>query len=210
MLTVTQAANSYDLTKLATVKAEIGDNDDDALLSVFITQASNAIAKYCNRVFAKETVAETFRPQARFGYYRSPGFSAAADGICLSRYPITQIISIVENDVTLITDTDFEIDSESGIINRLCGDRFTSWTHYGKTVVTYTTGYDLPDGLPSGIERACVLLVKQYAASGDRDPMVRSEKTDGIGQTDYFTGADSGFPPEVTGLLMQHRKPSIG
>ena len=55
-LTVVKPASSFDLTVLATVKAELGiaDRASDAALAGYIKQASEVVAKFCNRVFALE------------------------------------------------------------------------------------------------------------------------------------------------------------
>lgn len=198
MLTVVTPASTYDLTILATVKAELGitDRQSDPALTGYIRHASDVVAKFCNRVFAAETVSETFRLKYR------------AEELMLSRYPVTGITSVVENDSTL-TEADYERDDDTGELRRLSSDAPVCWPR-GKIVVVYTCGYELLSNLPFGIERATILLVKQYASAGDRDPLVRSETVDGAGSTDYFSSAGSGLPPEVEGLLIPHRKPING
>lgn len=198
MLTIVTPNANRDLTDLANLKAEIGTDSgfDDTQLGKFITQASNIIAQYCNRVFAIETVAETFR----FGTF-------GAHNLMLSRYPITEVVSIIEVETTL-TGPDYGLDPETGILDRFdSSDRVSCWQS-GKTVITYKAGYTLPTGLPAGIEHACILLVKQFVASGDRDPMVRAEGNDGVGTTEFFSGGGTGLPPEVEGLISAHRKPN--
>ena len=196
MLTVSEADTDRNLTRLDTVKTELGitDGASDEKLEVLIEQASDVVAKYCNRVFALETVAETFR--VRHG----------TQGLTTGRYPVVEILSIVENG-TMLDASDYEVDLEAGIIERLRSDCLVKWPA-GKTVVTYSAGFDLPDGLPEGIERATIELVKQYYASGDRDPLVRSEVVEGAGSTDYFAPSNTGFTSEVEGLLEPHRKPN--
>src|SRR5262245_46559089 len=58
------AASSRDLTVLETVKVELGiqasDTSRDAYLNTLITQASQIIATYCNRIFAQETLSDHF------------------------------------------------------------------------------------------------------------------------------------------------------
>lgn len=197
MLTVLTPATTSDLTVLATVKAEMGitDRASDVALAGFIRQASDVVAKFCNRVFARETVSQTIRLDHRH------------DVLILKRFPIASITAIVENDVAL-GPSDYELNGETGVLQRLHSDTVTFWPR-GKVVVTYTSGFDLPRGLPSGIERAAILLVKSYASGGDRDPMVRSETIDGAGSTDYFSGGATGLPPEVEGLLIPHRKSAM-
>lgn len=91
MLTVVTPAQSYDLTVLATVKAELGitDRSEDENLTRWIKQASDVIAKYCNRVFAQETVSETFRLATR------------ESNLLLSRYPVVSIAAVQETGETL-------------------------------------------------------------------------------------------------------------
>lgn len=193
---IVEANTDRDLTTLAAIKAELGDAGvSDDQLERFITQASDVIAKYCNRVFAIETVRETFR------------FNLSAADIMLARYPVTEVVSIIEGETTLTAD-DYELNPATGIIHRVSSSGAIWRWRQGKTVVTYKAGFALPDDLPEGIERACITLVKNYAASGDRDPMVRSESSDGVGSTAYFSGEGTGLPPEVEGLISLHRMPN--
>jgi hypothetical protein len=212
MLTVIAPNTKRDLTKLATVKAEMGitDRDSDAKLKVLITQASGIVAEYCNRVFAIETVSETFRR----GHHSSQPFSFPAvhhrgnHELVLHRYPVTEIVSVTEND-TLLDSTMYELNPTEGTLLRLCSDQYSHWAS-GKTTVVYSAGFTLPDGLPAGVERATIMLVKQFALSGDRDPMVRAETSDGVGSTNFFSGDGTGLSPEIAGLLEQHRSPNLG
>src|SRR6266511_3225385 len=200
MLTVTTPADSYDLTLLATVKAELGitDRAEDENLARWISQASDTITKHCNRVFAQETVSEMFRLKCR------------EEGLLLARFPVTEIVSVVENDTTL-TASDYELARDGGgVLNRLRFDREWTWP-IGKIVVTYTAGYALVSDLPDGIERAAIILINQYRYSAERDPQLRGEQTEGAGSSSYFDGLESsGLSPEILGLLSKHRKPSGG
>ena len=202
MLTIVTPAESFDLTLLATVKAELGitDREEDGNLARWITQASTTIAQYCNRVFAQETVSETFRPRCR------------EEGLLLARFPVSAIMSVVENDITLTAVTDYELAGNGGssILTRLRNDRDWTWP-IGKIVVTYTAGYAGLADLPDGIERAAIVMVNQYRYSADRDPQLRGEQTQNVGSSSYFDGlAESGLSPEVLGLITKHRKPSGG
>ena len=197
MLTIVTPAQSYDLTVLDTVRAELGitDRAEDENLARWITQASDVVASYCNRVFARETIAETFRLATR------------ESDLLLSRYPVQSIASVDENDETLAA-TDYEVKPENGVLTRLRDDSPTCWPP-GKIVVTYTAGYLLLGDLPYGIERAAILLVNQYRYAAERDPQLRSEQTEGAGSSSYFDGLEAGgLSPEVRGLLAEHRKPA--
>jgi Phage gp6-like head-tail connector protein len=190
MLSIVTAADTYDLTTLATVKAELGivDREEDEALASMIRQASGVIADHCNRVFALETVEETIRLNRRM------------HELVLERFPVTEIASVIENGVTL-TEDDYEADLAAGTLRRLRNDTRDWWT--SKIVVTYSAGYSLLDAVPMGIERACITLVRQYRFGADRDPMLRASGLDNVGNSSYFNV--TALSPEVTGLLEPHR-----
>lgn len=208
MITVNIPAKSYDLTLLATVKAELGitDRASDTVLRSYIKQASDVIAEFCNRVFALETVTEAFR----IGHDFHEGFSHSpypmSFELTLKRYPVVSIVSVTENGIALTSDQ-YEVDAENGTISRICGSQYSRW-QIGRVLVTYSAGFVLPGGLPRGIERAAIQLVKQFASSGDRDPLVRSERVDGAGTTEYFGADGTGLTPDIQGLLQPHVKPN--
>lgn len=194
ILSVIAPATSYDLTTLEAVRVGLGvtDNSEDDALARLISQASGRISEYCNRVFAQETVSDTFYLTRR------------VDELRLNRYPAA-ISSIVENGETLVSTA--WVARESGLIGRLSNDVPTCWP-LGKIVVNYVSGYALDD-VPDDIQRATIMLVNQYRYSGSRDPQIRSESVEGIGSSSYFDGADDGgLAPEVRGILDDHCKPA--
>ncbi len=87
----TSTASPYDLTDLATVKDELQipttDTSKDAFLARAITQASSAISKYCNRVFAVEAVQDQIYIQQDAYPFQVPG---GVYPLQLSRWPLTQ------------------------------------------------------------------------------------------------------------------------
>jgi len=80
-------AAPYDLTDLTAAKTElkIADTLQDAFLSRIITAASNAIAKYCNRVFAVEGIQDLCYIEQDAYPYQVPG---GVGPLQLSRWPI--------------------------------------------------------------------------------------------------------------------------
>jgi hypothetical protein len=196
ILTVTTAAETQDLTILATVKAEFGitDTSEDAKLATWIKQASGMIAVYCNRVFGFETVSEAFRLDT--GYAR----------LRLARFPIAAITSVTEDGEVLDT-SDYEIDSEAGLLMRLSEDELWSWPAT-KITVAYSAGYELLDGLPQDIERACITLVRHLRASSTRDPMAKREEIPDVRTVDYWVGQvgkSGSMPPDVAAILDFYR-----
>lgn len=176
ILTVVTPATSFDLTVLETVKSEFGitNTDQDDNLARYIHEASAAIANVCNRVFAEEVVREEFRRVI---------WGNRIDNIVLRRKPVTLITSIIEDDVTLVEGTDFEVNSQAGIIYRLwdgLGSR-RFWYFYDNIVITYRAGYFLLDDLPYDVERACIRLVRYFYETGGGSSSSSSSSSSGLG-----------------------------
>ncbi|MCZ8310946.1 MAG: phage head-tail connector protein [Magnetospirillum sp.] len=200
-LTVTTAAATRDLTRLATVKTElsIGDTTQDAWLTDAIRQASDGIAAYCRRPegFGRETVEETFR--ARYA-------GQAVSSLILGRDIAPAITSVVEDGTALLA-AEYLLDGS--LLRRLEDDRPTSW-NAAKIVVVYQAGYTLLSGLPYDVERCAIdLVVRAYNARG-RDPGLRSERIlDVIAQSWDTPGGDGfkgGLPTDVADRLDPYRK----
>lgn len=192
MITVTTAANNTNLVDIAVVRDLLGipGTDQDKALEGFVARASDVIARHCRRVFAKETIEETFRPD-----------QCVAE-LILSRYPVVSVTSISENGTALSAD-EYEVDKDKGLITRLHGPRPCYWSTW-KTAVTYDAGYELPAKAPHALQQACLQLVKAYYLGADRDPMIRSESVTPMSSASYFGGSDY-LPPDVVGLLGQFR-----
>lgn len=196
ILTVTTAADSQDLVSLAAAKTDLGisGTSEDARLSAWISQASGMIATECNRVFGLETLSEKFRP------------TTSAERLILSRYPISTITSVTE-DTTVVDADDYEADNEPGLLFRLISDSRTCWTA-AKIVVVYTAGYSLPTGVPEGLKRACLSLVKLMRAQATRDPLAKRIEIPDVMTTDYWVGSmgeNGAMPPDVLDLIAPYK-----
>lgn len=204
MLTVTSPAASYDLTTLAAVKTalEVTGSDDDAFLSDLIERASGFIAAWCNRVFARETVEETFR------------LSRPAYHVQLARWPVASIATISEAG-TALTSAEWEMDASTGTLYRLGSSDNRCTFPAAKIVVSYTAGYLLPGDagrtLPAEVEGACIALVSLAYHQKGRDPLVKSAT---LGQTalSYWSGGngEDGMPADVAPILMRYRQMAMG
>jgi hypothetical protein len=199
MLTIITPATLSALAEAQTVADELGVMADQ-LIDRLIDASSKRISTYCNRVFARETVAETFRLDCR------------QDRLLLARVPIASVTSIVENGVTL-SGSDYEMEKDTGVAHRLTEDDLrTAWPS-GKIVVTYVAGFLLPGesnrNLPDDIERACIDLVKRaYHASG-QDPMRKADEVDGIGRIEFFAPSSKGLPADIEAILADYRIQAI-
>jgi hypothetical protein len=138
--TVTTAAASYDLTTKEAVKIDLGieGTEQDTYLTQAVSQASAAIASYCNRVFAVERLQETFHlldDDANFN------IDSSASPLQLSRFPAVTILSVTENSIALVEGTDYQVDTDAGQILRLDScNRLSRW-FCGPVVVSYDGGY---------------------------------------------------------------------
>lgn len=202
ILTVTTAASSFDLTVLATVKAALGvdpaNTKFDALIAnQWIPQASAAVATYCNRVFARETVTETWRNVYECG------------PLMLSRHPVASIASVTVDGTTLSA-SDYEYDAKTGFIYRLSSDARIAW-YAAKIVIVYAGGYVLLGELPHEIERAAVLLCKYYRYTLAQNPLIKRENIPGVIDTEYWVMAEGSpaMPRDVTDLLDPHRSLAV-
>lgn len=202
MLTVITPAASRRLTTVPAVREELGFEagipTDDVILGL-IDAATSTIESFCNRVFARETVLETLRPERQLRR------------MVLERFPVTTVASIVENDETLAP-ADYELNPSYGIVLRLHGDRLDSWCT-GKILITYTAGWLVPDqvstDLPKDIERAALRLVGAYWSTRSRaDSLVKREDVQGIGSVEYWMpGQRNALPdPEAEQLLSPYRR----
>ena len=192
ILKVVTPAATYALTSLIHARAEVGLTDDsnDMRLGRLIKGASSTISAFCNRVFGVETVTETFRADTA-GYRMvvpgvSPGLPRNEHPLLLSRPNIISVGSLLESGNALVQDTDFEVDTRSGIIYRLSSGLRYAWLA-PLVVLTYTSGFKLPQDaasvsgppLPDTVEDACLALVRAAWFAGGRDPSVAVDALNG-------------------------------
>ncbi len=200
-ITIDTPAVCRDLTILETVKAELGiavlDTSQDDRLTTLIKQASGIISAYCDDIFAQETITET---------YWSDFPSEWASSFMLTREPVSSIVSVVVDDVAL-DPSEYRLGDDGHLhrIDPLVGG-WNHWVWMTTAVIKYTAGYPLLDDLPYGIERAAILLCKDYFYSTSRDPRVRSEEIPGVRNVSYWIGGNTGatantLPPDVIALL---------
>jgi hypothetical protein len=199
ILTIVTPATSTALTDVSAAQAEldITGTTDLAYLQHQIAVASAAIVSWCGRVFAREVLREVWRDLCW------------QEALSLSRFPVVSIASVIEDGVTLAS-TEYECDLEAGLLYRLSSDERTRW-NARKITVNYTAGYVLPgnDGrnLPYDVQRACTLIVTAQHNARGRDPMIRSESAQDVGQISYLdprAGMEA-MPPQAAALLAPYR-----
>jgi len=205
--TVVTAAEDYDLTDLATIHDELGisdgDTSNDTFFSRVITQASTAISNYCNRVFQVETVQDLIYEERDAFPYQVPG---GVRKLQVSRFPIVEITSLVEDVTTLVEGTDFMTDQKRGQLIRLNPTTGypIMWPSKPITVI-YSAGFASE---PADIQDAVIRLVKLRYFARTRDPLLKQENADGVGSSTYWVGpTDTGLPPDIQDLLDNYRVP---
>lgn len=200
MLTVTDAASSYDLTTVAAVKSDLGitGSDHDAWIGDAIGYASAIVADAVGRVLAEETVSEVQD-------HRGQPFA-----LLLARWPVSEVASVTLDGET-IEATDYDVDEEAGTLHRLSGGRRVAWQS-GRYVIAYTAGYILPGAvtptLPASLERATIELVKVQWHQRERDPLLRTATVGALTMGWQSRPGDSGIAL-VDHLIAPHRRPGV-
>lgn len=207
MLTVVAPAASMALTTLEALKDELAlsATGDDVWLTDTIARASATIERWCGRVFALETVQETFR------------IDRATDLLVLSRWPVASVVSVVAGGVGLAAD-EWELDAANGDLYRLgTTDQRKVWP-IGKTVVVYSAGFILPGAegrdLPADIEAACIALCARAFHAKGRDPALRSYENPDVESYSFVDPNKlltvDGLPADVAERLRPYRQVVIG
>lgn len=206
LTTVSTPAGSYNLTTLSAVKSDLGitDTSNDTYLTTLITRASQTINQYCNRVFVSEGMTETFYPDREYYSYQ---LSGGIPCLQLSRWPLISVTSVTENGTALVEGTDFLVDKENGRLLRLDTLSYpTEWPTW-KTVVVYTAGYAT---VPGDLEEACSRLVRARYMAKTRDPFLKSERVEGVGESTYWVSTDAAsgnLPPDIADAVDNYRVP---
>lgn len=174
------------------------DTSQDGRLHELGLRAAGAVAQICKIVSDGVTPPTLFSEVCR-DTFRLP---KSRDELVLSRRFVTAVASVVEDGRTLAA-TDYEVDKSSGVMRRLSGDRHSCWSAT-KIVVSYTAGFTV---LPEDAKHASELIVRNMIAQSERDPMVRRERVDGVGETEYWVSvgeADSPVAMAVSSLLRRY------
>lgn len=210
--TIVTPAASIALVSLADVKADLGlaATDDDALLTSWIGRVSSAIAQYCNRTLAVETVRDDVWFERDPYPWQVPG---GVSPLYLSRWPVVASPAAVVTvlDTVLVADDDYRLDAARGQIIRLDGRGMPAAWSSVPTSITYAAGFAV---IPPDIQDAAIRLVKGRWFARQRDPLLKREDIPGVRSAEYWvdTGAAAtgAMPPDVVDLLDNYRVPVIG
>ncbi|MCE4223404.1 hypothetical protein HCU64_06540 [Methylobacterium sp. C25] len=215
-LVVITRATATALTTPANVRSDLGlaaDSPSDDQLRRFIDQASETAATYCRRIFGRQTMREHFDLCRRGTWCAEPLLSGA---------PVNSVAS-VSLDGTVLDPSGYRLDEEpadpiSLFYLRLLHSGTPILWRGRSAAVEYKTGWFLPSDsgsapagvplLPAAVERAVILLVGVALSGSGRDIMIKSEQTEGVGQTDYYVqGTSAALPhPEAESILSAYRR----
>jgi hypothetical protein len=178
------------LTTVEKVKAalRITDPANDALITTIIDGVSADCARQAR--LAKAGIDPTFgRETLRATWRFSRGDCLPSLLVLPWRTPIVSVESVsvdgedlAEGDFRLIT---------GGMIQRV-GDAYSVGWRRAETVVEFLAGWDLPTGVPAGLEMRVIDQVKMQYLHTTRDPSIRSESVPEVYQASYgMIGGDS-------------------
>lgn len=199
---------AHDLTTVEEVLAELGiagDADTNAEIADQISLYSKIIATYCDRIFAKEYITETFVLDR----------GECLSWLPLSRYPVDTIYSVTVDGVEL-DESNWIVNPENGLLNHLIRGHWYGW----RVVVTYVGGYDLPGDAPTALNRACVEFIKDRRPAGDSGSSVPVSSVRAIedsgSRVEFFqsnaatgTTTNAAIPSSVADLISPFRKISV-
>lgn len=101
-------------------------------------------------------------------------------------------VTVSENGVALVEDTDFVVHDDRGVLERVSSGYRAAWA-VAPIVVEYTAGFE--NGSPSSVPPAIRAVASDYVglrySIAGRDPMVRSETVDDIDSVTYRDSSDS-------------------
>jgi hypothetical protein len=191
ILSVVTPAASLGLLSAAELRAAAGlgaeDKSQDEALEALGLEAAEWIAgTICGMATAggnsptllQESLSEAFR-------LRSYGHRLPRQ-LILSRRVVSDV-DVTENDTALVADTDFLVHDEAGLLDRLSSDVVTCWPS-GTIVVTYTAGF-AADAVPAVVKAVATDFIRMRLSQRGRDPLVRSETTEGVDSVTYRDGA---------------------
>lgn len=206
MLTIVTPAVTRGLLDAVALRTAAGlasdDQSRDTELAALGLTVADTISDWCNvagdgltpATLRMESVSEIFRiTDGRHPCRRSGGLEGPAPLILSRRF--VSAVTIVENGVTLVLDTDFEVDAGSGLVYRLLDDCRTSWWPYLITA-SYGAGFTtVPTPLAAA---ASEMIARQTGAI--RDPLVRSERIEvaGIETIERQFWADASDSVDIT------------
>lgn len=209
IISVTTAAANRALLPIEDLREAAGlslyDSSQDYRLDRMGISVADLIAKECSvasdgqnpPTLLRETVTETLRLECDVAL------------LMLARR-FVEVVSISEDGTSLSTG-DYEVNASAGMISRLRCDQDSVWCARKITVV-YRAGFaEAPEDLKLAARRA----VAETWSMSYRDPLLKRERTEGLGEDEYWVGGldaknGSAFSTQVIDMLAPYRTVRIG
>ncbi len=201
IFSVTDSADDTSLLTIAELRAAVGatDGSQDAALLILGRSVSATISRQCALAsdgvnpptLLQETCNDVFRARR------------LSETLMLSRRPVTSIISVTIDGEALDAD-EYEVDPATGLLTRLSDDRPICWP-CGKIEVQYIAGYATA---PDDLKLAASKLATSLNAENAKDPGLKREKVDGVGELEYWVAPSSDplLTNEISQLLAPYRQ----
>lgn len=201
MLTVQTPAADRGLLTIEELRAAAGVTgtaQDQALLAqglrvadMMAREAGIEVAGVTPPTFRAETLVETFR-------------RPLCCEIILARRFVTEVVAISEDGQALDAAA-YELDAAAGMLRRIDGGRSSMWRC--DVSVTYKAGFA---AVPEDLKQLAIWAFREMRSADGRDPLLRSETTDGVGRWDWQMGGSgrgsgSPLPPMVVDGLAPYR-----
>jgi hypothetical protein len=176
------------------------DTANDGWMTKVIARTSTQAEQYCNRIFAVQTYAETYR-----------GGITGRDGepLILAQAPVDPAtIAITIDGAALDPANDLALDQDAGLVYRITTPYL--WQSSTSLVVTYTAGFA---EIPYDVQQAVLDLCTMDNAGRGRDPMLRAQESPGLGRQEFWVGGMPGgatIPQDIAGVLDGYRRGLIG
>lgn len=204
LLTITTAATDLALLTEAELrqatKVESGRTAD---LTALGRRVASVLTSRCNvravgaatPTLRLETISETFR------------LDCPQEQLILARRPAVEVVSVVEDSVTLTADVDFETDASAGTLRRLCSD-YPAWWSASKIVAVYRAGWET---VPDNLRQAALKMAGLLWFEDGRDANLRSIDIPGVESREYWVGPkdDPLIPSEIEDLLGDYINPAM-
>ena len=187
---VTIAPTSTALVSPLNLRSTLGIEATDAEtlfeIELAVDAATGAIQQYCNRVFARRSLAARYRTNEYF--------------VMLEQLPVIGSLLVEERNGDVI-----DVSIENGYrVVRQDGEAFQ-----GIVNIHYEGGYHLPSDplltstLPKDVELACQDLAKWFFLRRARDPQIETEALTGLSAAGYVV--PMAMPDDVATLLDPYR-----
>ena len=151
--------------------------------------------------FRPETITEQFRwGTGRFWAFWRTAYTEAwtPSQMVLSRKPIVNVISVVEDGVTLVEDEDYEVQAAGGVLVRIWNDIPTFWIP-SKIIVVYEAGWQT---VPYDLKFAAQQLLRAYWFNYMMNPLIKSITVPGVIARTYNTiNREPDIPQNVLDIL---------